>query len=237
MTNDLRVVGGDVFRLAADVLLHCLILAPAAGLFVWLWASGSFWLRLIAIPGAWAAATIVSPVVFALAGLIMVRKVQEGEVDINSSEALPWIVGQSLLLIVQRSPFGRYIKDFCLPRHVFYRALGAETHWTMFLGGGASMLDPWALEVGRNVTIGACSLVSGHTIEGDKLSVKKVRIGDGATIGMLSVILPGVSIGEGAIVGAGAVVTKDVPPFEKWAGVPAVKIGVVAPKDRQGTEP
>jgi serine acetyltransferase len=37
--------------------------------------------------------------------------------------------------------------------------------------------------------------------------------------------MAGVSIGRGAIVAAGAVVTKDVPPYEIHAGVPARKIG------------
>jgi carbonic anhydrase/acetyltransferase-like protein (isoleucine patch superfamily) len=37
--------------------------------------------------------------------------------------------------------------------------------------------------------------------------------------------MSGVRIGRGAIVGAGAVVTKDVPPYEIYAGVPARKIG------------
>ena len=34
-------------------------------------------------------------------------------------------------------------------------------------------------------------------------------------------ILPGVHIGDGCIIGAGAVVTKDVPPYTVAAGVPA----------------
>ncbi|MDD3999381.1 MAG: CatB-related O-acetyltransferase [Bacilli bacterium] len=40
-------------------------------------------------------------------------------------------------------------------------------------------------------------------------------------IGANSIILRGVTIGEGAIVGAGAVVTKDVPPYAIVAGNPA----------------
>ncbi len=48
---------------------------------------------------------------------------------------------------------------------------------------------------------------------------RRVSIGSNATI------LPGVTIGEGALVGAGAVVTKDVPPYSVVAGVPAVLIG------------
>lgn len=53
------------------------------------------------------------------------------------------------------------------------------------------------------------------------LEIKSVRIETGADIGMNAVILPGVTVGQGSIVGAGAVVTKDVPPFAIVAGVPA----------------
>ena len=37
-------------------------------------------------------------------------------------------------------------------------------------------------------------------------------------------ILPGVTIGKGSVIAAGAVVTKDVPPYTLWGGVPAKKI-------------
>lgn len=53
------------------------------------------------------------------------------------------------------------------------------------------------------------------------LEIKPVKVETGADIGMNAVILPGITIGKGSIVGAGAVVTKDVPPFAIVAGVPA----------------
>jgi acetyltransferase-like isoleucine patch superfamily enzyme len=53
------------------------------------------------------------------------------------------------------------------------------------------------------------------------LEIKSVKVETGADIGMNAVILPGVTIGRGSVVGAGAVVTKDVPPFAIVAGVPA----------------
>jgi acetyltransferase-like isoleucine patch superfamily enzyme len=48
-----------------------------------------------------------------------------------------------------------------------------------------------------------------------------VRVRAWADIGTNATLLPGVTVGEGAIVGAGAVVTRDVPPFSIVAGAPA----------------
>jgi acetyltransferase-like isoleucine patch superfamily enzyme len=51
-------------------------------------------------------------------------------------------------------------------------------------------------------------------------------IGRDAFIGVNATILGGVQrIGDGAIIGTAAVVTKPVPDFEVWAGIPARKIG------------
>jgi acetyltransferase-like isoleucine patch superfamily enzyme len=53
------------------------------------------------------------------------------------------------------------------------------------------------------------------------LAIKGVRVCAWADVGVNAVLLPGVTVGKGAIVGAGAVVTRDVPPFAVVAGVPA----------------
>lgn len=49
-------------------------------------------------------------------------------------------------------------------------------------------------------------------------------IGDDVWLGHGVVVMRGVTIGDAAIIAAGAVVTKDVPPYEVWAGVPAKHI-------------
>jgi UDP-2-acetamido-3-amino-2,3-dideoxy-glucuronate N-acetyltransferase len=55
--------------------------------------------------------------------------------------------------------------------------------------------------------------------------VVETRICKRASIGSNATILCGITIGEGALVGAGAVVTKDVPPYSIVAGVPAKVVG------------
>jgi acetyltransferase-like isoleucine patch superfamily enzyme len=57
------------------------------------------------------------------------------------------------------------------------------------------------------------------------LEIKPTTVGDHVFIGIGAKILPGVTIGDYAVIGANAVVTKDVPPHEIWAGVPAKPIG------------
>lgn len=50
---------------------------------------------------------------------------------------------------------------------------------------------------------------------------KPVNIEHDVWIGQYSMIKQGVSIGTGAVIGMGSIVTKDVPPYEIWAGNPA----------------
>jgi acetyltransferase-like isoleucine patch superfamily enzyme len=58
-------------------------------------------------------------------------------------------------------------------------------------------------------------------------SFSPTRVGRGATIGANATIVCGNSVGDYAMVAAGAVVTKNVPPYVLVAGVPARPIGFV----------
>lgn len=53
----------------------------------------------------------------------------------------------------------------------------------------------------------------------------RVDIGHDVWVGDNAYIMSGVNIGSGSIISAGAIVTKDVPPYSIYAGVPARNIG------------
>jgi acetyltransferase-like isoleucine patch superfamily enzyme len=110
-------------------------------------------------------------------------------------------------------------------RHDGHCVIGAHT-WI----GPQSYFDCRDMELGEYVGWGPGAKVLGSEHTGDPfdvpviqtdLVIKPVRVGKWADIGVNAVLLPGVTVGEGAIVGAGAVVTKDVPPYAVAAGVPA----------------
>lgn len=80
--------------------------------------------------------------------------------------------------------------------------------------------------IGHHVMMGPeCMIITQnhkYTAEGfEGADPGDVVIGDYAWIAARVIILKGVTIGEKAIIGAGAVVTKDVPPYAIVGGVPA----------------
>lgn len=50
---------------------------------------------------------------------------------------------------------------------------------------------------------------------------ERTCVGNDVWIGERATILSGLTIGDGAVIGGGSVVTKDVGPYEIWAGNPA----------------
>ena len=78
------------------------------------------------------------------------------------------------------------------------------------VGPGVMILTSTHREAGRAIPILHAPLV-----------MAPVRVEDDADLGVGAILLPGVTVGRGAQVGAGAVVTRDVPPYAVVAGNPA----------------
>jgi acetyltransferase-like isoleucine patch superfamily enzyme len=114
---------------------------------------------------------------------------------------------------------------------------------------GCRIYYPWNITIGENTIINPNCLLDGRCglVIGDNVSISEqviilslehdpnsshfgrrggvTRIDNYVWIGIRATILPGTHIAEGAVVAAGAVVTKDVQPYEIVGGVPAMKIG------------
>lgn len=115
-------------------------------------------------------------------------------------------------------------------------SIGRYTHIASFchvnVGGGRILIGDY-VGIASGAKIGGGS----NKMEGLSMSAsapadmqvverKLTMLGDYSFVGMNAVVMAGVEVGVGAVIGAGAVVTKDVPAWEVWGGVPARKIGI-----------
>lgn len=97
----------------------------------------------------------------------------------------------------------------------------ADLHGPLVIGSHV-MISPEVMIHTRNHRISDLDTPIG---EQGYTSYETVTIEDDVWVGARSIILPGVTIGRGSVIGAGAVVTKDVPPFSIAAGNPARVVG------------
>ena len=96
----------------------------------------------------------------------------------------------------------------------------------VFINSGCHFQDQGGIVIGDNTLIGHNVVLA--TINHDlnpsnnrKNHYAPIHIASNVWIGSNATVLPGVTIGEWAVIAAGAVVTKDVPPYTVAGGVPA----------------
>lgn len=97
---------------------------------------------------------------------------------------------------------------------------------SMIYGGvGIDTVYPDKIHIGKGVRITAGTKILTHYLDPTQPGVHfrkgEVHIENDVFIGVNVCICSSVTIGEGAIVGAGSVVTKNIPPYQVWAGNPA----------------
>ena len=107
---------------------------------------------------------------------------------------------------------------------VFYLGLGARLGDNTYSSG--IIFDPIFVELGANCIVGQSALIIPHVIEGDRLAMYPVRMGNNVTIGANAIIMADVVIEDNAIVAAGAIVGKGtrIGSGEFWGGVPARRL-------------
>jgi len=81
---------------------------------------------------------------------------------------------------------------------------------------------PEGVTIEKNAWIGPrCTFTNDRYPPSPREKWQTTLVEEGAALGDGVTVLCGVRVGKGALVGAGSVVTKDIPPGECWAGVPA----------------
>ncbi|MBU0904279.1 MAG: 2,3,4,5-tetrahydropyridine-2,6-dicarboxylate N-acetyltransferase, partial [Firmicutes bacterium] len=115
--------------------------------------------------------------------------------------------------------------------------MGAVINIGAVIGDG-TMIDMGAIlggraTVGKNCHIGAGAVLAGVI---EPPSAMPVIVEDDVLVGANAVVLEGVKIGKGAVVAAGAIVTKDVPPYTVVAGTPAKVIKEIDDQTKSKTE-
>ncbi len=104
---------------------------------------------------------------------------------------------------------------------------------TVFIGTNCEFNINEGINIGNDCLIASgCKFIDhDHGIQLEQLMHSqygariKINIGQDVWLGCNVIVLKGVNIGDGAIIAAGAVVTKSIPAYEIWGGVPAKKIG------------
>ena len=110
----------------------------------------------------------------------------------------------------------------------FFNPSGITIGHDSLIGNGCFLDGRAPLTIGNHSSLASEVMIYNdeHNIHspGYENSFGQVTIGDYVFIGPRAIILPNITIGNGAVIAAGAVVTKDIPEFEVWGGVPAKKI-------------
>ncbi|WP_432383020.1 acyltransferase [Duganella sp. P38] len=154
---------------------------------------------------------------------LLVLPLHEGDVAEHSRHELSANVNILFYLLL----FNSLIRTHFIPvplQRLVYLALGARLGANTYSAG--ALLDPPLTRIGSNTIIGHDAVIFAHVIEGARLELKAVTIGNTVTIGAKAVVMAGVCIGDNAIVSTGAVVTKDtrIGAGEIWGGIPARRI-------------
>jgi acetyltransferase-like isoleucine patch superfamily enzyme len=106
-----------------------------------------------------------------------------------------------------------------------YRKIGMKIGKSVSLfGSNFDIFFPELIEIGDGSVVGNKTSILTHEFLTDGWRKGPIKIGRNVTIGMMTVVLPGVEIGDGATVAAYSLVNRDVEPGTTVGGVPIKRI-------------
>ncbi len=148
----------------------------------------------------------------------------EGRYPYYSLKGYQWASYNALILLVRYTciNFLRVTPFINLFHALMGMKVGARVQINTAVIGDSNLI-----EIGDDTVIGGDVTLVAHAAERGDLVTARVKIGRRVTVGLMSVIFPGVEIGDGAMIAANAILKKGtkVGPNEIWGGVPAVKLG------------
>lgn len=122
-----------------------------------------------------------------------------------------------------KNPWYSLLRKCSALRHRFWSVVaGAEIDLNTKIGGGLLLPHPNGVVIHPLAEIGPNCLIFQQVTLGMSGDGGYPKIGGHVDIGAGARVLGGVTIGDHAVIGANAVVLKDVPPYGRAVGVPAV---------------
>lgn len=147
-----------------------------------------------------------------------------GTYSYYSGKGFRWASYNAIILLVRYSCINwlRVTPLICLFHRLMGMKLGKRVQINTAVIGDSNLI-----EIGDDTVIGGDVTLIGHSAERGNLVASRVTIGSNVTIGLMAIVMPGVTIGDRAMIAASAFLPKGtvVGPDEIWGGVPARKIG------------
>jgi len=152
------------------------------------------------------------------------QKISLGDNVVVEGSVTLWVDTESSSITIGDNS---YLSSFCILRtYDGWIRIGRNctvNYYAILYGQGG-------LRIGNDVRIAPQVMImpTNHIFEDPDVPIRKqgikgkgIQIEDDVWLGVGAIVLDGVTIGKGSVIGAGAVVTKDIPPYSVAVGVPA----------------
>lgn len=193
----IQYLGADVVGLIFS-WVPAILAWGCAGLFaVMMWRQELVW-TLIFIPLVASLGLVACLFVFR----ICLPRLRRGVYPLGVNKmVVSWLCQLALARAIEVSGLRAFVFSSPFMKFLFFRAMGAKFKYRVQTSLNADFVDYPLIEISEGVIIGEGTLISCHSIVGDKMMLKGVSIGAGAFVSANCTIGPGTIIKEQAYVG------------------------------------